>query len=139
MIEIDKYKKYIGKYVRNQFGIAKIIDVTGNKYYAYLILDNNIVYDVDRETNEINDKYLRNVFPITEHIDLEGRAKDIIDLIEVGNIVHTRDVLNEDFYYMFDEEMVQATKETIQTGIELVDILTKEQYVTNCYKVKKGE
>lgn len=62
-------------------------------------------------------------------------SENILDLIEVGDIVHTRDVLNEDYYWMFDEEMVQATKETILDGIELVDILTHEQYKQNCFKV----
>lgn len=62
--------------------------------------------------------------------------EDITDLIEVGDIVHTKDVLNEDYYYMFDKEMVQATRETIQDGIKLVDILTHEQYNANCYRLE---
>lgn len=64
-------------------------------------------------------------------------SKDIIDLIEVGDIVHTRDVLNEHYYYMFDEEMVQATKETIKEGVDLVSIITKEQIKNIEYKLKK--
>ena len=37
---------------------------------------------------------------------------------------------------MYDDEMIQATKETIEEGIELVDILTKEQYEANCYRLE---
>lgn len=68
---------------------------------------------------------------------IKAHSKDLIALIEVGDIVHTKDVLNEDYYYMFDEEMVKATKETIQEGIKLVDILTKEQYNSNCYRLEE--
>ena len=59
------------------------------------------------------------------------------EIKEVGDIVHTKDVLNEDYYYMFDKEMVQATKETIQEGIILIDILTKELYNANCYRLEE--
>ena len=51
-------------------------------------------------------------------------------------MVHTKDVLNEDWYWMFDEEMVKATKETIEQGIDLVEIVTKEMMESISYKVE---
>ena len=42
---------------------------------------------------------------ITKH------SPNIIDLIEVGDIVHTRDVLNEDIIYIWTEEYLKALKE----------------------------
>ena len=72
---------------------------------------------------------------ITGESNISKHSPNITDLIEVGDIVHTKDVLNEDYYWMFDKEMVQATKETIEEGITLIDILTHEQYQNNCYRV----
>lgn len=72
-------------------------------------------------------------------IDLqkEKHSKNIIDLIEVGDIVHTRDVLNEDITYIWSKEYLDALKEDLKNGIELVDILTFEQYTRNCYTVER--
>ena len=70
---------------------------------------------------------------ITKH------SKNIIDLIEVGDIVHTRDVLNEDIVYIWSEEFLKACKEDLNNGIELVDILTHEKYMQNCYTVEREE
>ena len=66
--------------------------------------------------------------------DIVNHSKDIIDLIEVGDIVHTRDVLNEDIVYIWSEKFLKALKEDLNSGIELIEILTKEQYNANCYK-----
>ena len=57
--------------------------------------------------------------------------------IEVGDIVHIRDVLNEDYCYMFSDEMVQDTRETIESGIELLEILTHEQFEQNAYRLEE--
>ena len=64
-----------------------------------------------------------------------NHSKNIIDLIEVGDIVHTRDVLNEDIVYIWSEKFLKALKEDLNSGIELIEILTKEQYMQNCYKI----
>lgn len=100
----------VGEYVRNKEG--KIIKVT---WVGQAIVTND-KYTMSKLSGEI-----------TKH------SKNIIDLIEVGDIVHTRDVLSDDIYYMWDEEMVQTTKKFIQKGIKFVDILTKEQYKANVY------
>lgn len=69
--------------------------------------------------------------------DIVKHSSNIIELIEKGDIVHTEDVLNEGYYYMYDESFIRATKENIKNGITLVDILTHEQYKDNCYRVKE--
>lgn len=78
-MELQDYKKYIGKYIRNEFGIAKIIDVYQDEEYLNIFLkfDNNIVF------NSYNKKIIGNTYPITENSKLEGRIKNLIDLIEV--------------------------------------------------------
>ena len=109
----------VGDYVRTEFGNI-------GKFYRPASEGSDVYYIyINRDGNKISSRY----------DSIVKYSPNIIDLIEVGDIVHTRDVLNEDYYWMFDEEMVQATKETIQDGIELVDILTHEQYQQNCYKV----
>ena len=101
MNNLEKYKKYIGKYIRNQFGIAKVIDVFEERDTIYLKFDRNIVFDVHRETLEITDKYLRNVYPITEYThNLDERIKDLFDIIEVGDIVDGNRVTEKDDNYM---------------------------------------
>ena len=84
--------------------------------------------------------YVKNNFELPFAFKIENIAKhskNLIDLIEVGDIVHTRDVLNEDITYIWSKEYLEALKEDLKNGIELVDILTKEQYERNCYTVER--
>lgn len=63
-------------------------------------------------------------------------SKNIIDLIEVGDIVFIQDVLNNDFVYIYDDEMLKAVREDIEEGLQITKILTHQQFEQNCYKVK---
>lgn len=62
-------------------------------------------------------------------------SKNIIDLIEVGDIVFINDFAGYDFVYINDKEMLEALKEDIQNGVEIKSIMTHEQYEKNCYKL----
>ena len=64
-------------------------------------------------------------------------SKNIIDLVEVGDIVHIKDVLHEDIIHIWSEDYLKALKEDIQNGIKLVSILTKEQMKSIEYKVEE--
>lgn len=124
--EKNKDEVKIGDYVRTIDGyIRKVIQVNKKGSYEGLCYG---AYSVDI-------KYKNSVGISAKKI--KSFSKNIIELIEKGDIVHTKDVLNEDYYYMFDDEMIEATKETIKEGITLVDILTHEQYKENCYRVKE--
>ena len=68
---------------------------------------------------------------------IANHSKNIIDLIEVGDIVEIFDVLNEDVIYIWSEEMLKALKEDIKNGIRIRRILTHEQFEVNSYKVKE--
>lgn len=70
-------------------------------------------------------------FQIVKH------SKNIIDLIEKGDIVHIKDVLHEDITYIWSEDYLKALKEDIQNGIKLVSIVTKEQMQSIEYKVEE--
>ena len=61
-------------------------------------------------------------------------SKNIIDLIEVGDIVFIQDVLNNDFVYIYDDEMLKAVREDIEEGLQITKILTHQQFEQNCYK-----
>lgn len=67
--------------------------------------------------------------------DIIKHSKNIIDLIEIGDIIHTKDVLNEDIVYIWSQEYLEAVKEDINNGIRLVSILTKEQFKQAEYKI----
>lgn len=124
-IEVGEYglkNETEGMYARTNNGIiGKILNSNSDEMInGPELLVNNKIYCVER--NSIKDI-----------------QENIIDLIEVGDIVHTRDVLNEDIVYIWSEEYLKACKEDLNNGIELVEILTKEQYKQNCYTVERNQ
>lgn len=68
--------------------------------------------------------------------DITKHSFNLIDLLEVGDIVFIEDVLNNDFIYIYDDEMLKAVKENIEMGLEITEVLTHEQFEANVYKVK---
>ena len=64
-------------------------------------------------------------------------SKNIIDLIEVGDIVFINDFAGYDFVYINDKEMLEALKEDIQNGVEIKSIMTHEQYEQNCCRLEE--
>ena len=110
------------------------------KIFIFAWLENS---DEKRYTNKVllgNGKIFENKFYyFDDGEEIVKHSKNIIDLIEVGDIVHTRDVLNEDITYIWSKEYLDALKEDLKNGIELVEILTFEQYTRNCYTVERKE
>lgn len=104
----------VGEYVRTKNG--KIDKVKNDDYYMkqYIECEKGL--------------YLRE--NITKH------SFNLIDLLEVGDIVFIQDVLNNDFVYIYDDEMLKAVKENIEMGLEITEVLTHELYEANAYKVK---
>lgn len=63
-------------------------------------------------------------------------SKQLIDLIEVGDIVRIRTGLYSSFMEFIDnEECLLILKEQVKKFWTIEEILTKEQYLANCYKV----
>ena len=121
MIEVGEYVRtsrgIIGKLIRVEFDeIDKSL-----KWYVFLGKDE---FRIEKEIY-INKPFIKN------------HSKNIIDLIEVGDIVEIFDVLNEDVIYIWNEEMLKALKEDIKNGIGIRRILTHEQFEANCYKVEE--
>ena len=113
-----------GEYVRIKEGIFKVISI--DELYIYL---DKLYFDKQYQT-------MRNV---TFKEKIVKHSKNIIDLIEVGDIVFIQDVLNNDFVYIYDDEMLKAVREDIEEGLQITQILTHEQYEENCYKITTND
>lgn len=78
----------IGEYIRNQYGIAKVIDITPNTFLgvSQLKLDKKIAFIIDKETKEI--KKMTDILPLTKNIHIAKirHSFNIIDLIEVRRL-----------------------------------------------------
>lgn len=109
----------VGEYIRTDNGLIGKYYINKNSFNVIVSNEKEIGIDIEK--------------------DIVKHSKNIIDLIEVGDIVHTRDVLNEDIVYIWSEEYLKALKEDLNNGIELVEILTHEQYMKNCYTVERKE
>ena len=80
----------VGEYVRNKYGIAKVIDIENKNGIDILIFDKPICFLVNKETGEIKDDRLLNKLAIIDGIDIKKlkSSPNIIDLIEVGDYVN---------------------------------------------------
>lgn len=110
-------KLEVGEYVRTKDGIiAKITDILNE----YSIDCDNAVFDIENGAMmEIPWEYIQEY--IVKH------SKNIIDLIEVGDFVNNEYMSHSvDIYVRFIRD-----KNKIKT------ILTREQYMQNCYKVEE--
>lgn len=117
----------VGEYVRltrNQ-GINRIIEVEIDEDEKRYILDDNIADEYGEETcylfeNEIKDEVVKH-------------SKQLIDLIEVGDIVNGKLIHKIDkgsnYCYLYYDNCKTFVDYQIKT------ILTKEQFYANCYKV----
>ena len=125
----------IGEHVKTKRGIAKVLEVKTVKTKMYGKHD--VVYLID--------KCPRMYITETEFIK---HSKNIIDLLEVGDIVEIE--LSEEFVEKENKKVLTQigevyTKETLQKDIDngiitkILTILTKEQYMQNCYKCQDIE
>ena len=114
----------VGEYVRTKEGeihkVIKIIEDDGD--WDYYCCGNNVGYFA---------------------MDIANHSKHLIDLIEVKDVIKYR-INNisttletkgyiEGIVDISDEEMLQRIKS--DKNYHILEILTKEQYLANCYKV----
>lgn len=79
---------------------------------------------------------------VVEFLGKIKHSKQLIDLIEVKDLVCFKNKLqnsleNEEMIiHIFDNDTLEEVKQAIEKEeIELLEILTHEQFETNCYKV----
>ena len=91
--------------------------------------------------NEIAIVKNKNGYPRRIDLKEEIYSKNILDLLQIGDLVFIEENSNFcDFIYINDEEMLEAVKEDVGTGIvKIKSILTKELYQANCYTVERNE
>lgn len=141
----------VGDYVRNKYGIAKVVDIKKRKdilngiYFDVLVFDNNICFLANKETGERKeDTPLFNKLPITKDIDLNKvrSSSDITDLVEDGDIISYKDgsicrifKVEGNYFLLKDRGLEQyyENKEWFTDDIEF--IVTKEQFSSMGYKV----
>ena len=121
----------VGEYVRTKNGlIGTLIKISE--------VGSGVRYEGEFITDEIFSIYTK---PYTEVCirlkdrDIAKHSKNIIDLIEVGDIVELADVLSQEVIYIYDEEMLEAIKQDIEEGQILKSIATKEQFESIKYEV----
>lgn len=119
MIEVNEYVRL----ARNQ-GINKIIDKEDDRY----ILESEIADSYSDITWFLYECELKE--EVVKH------SKQLIDLIEVGDIVRIRTGLYSSFMEFIDnEECLLILKEQVKKFWTIEEILTHEQFEANCYKV----
>ena len=126
----------VGDYVRNKYGIAKVIDIENNNGIDILVFDKPICFLVNKETGKIKDDRLLNRLAIIDGVDVSKikSSPNIIDLIEVGDYVNgvkitkikegkpfVEDYNDPYFSYYFEKEDIKS-------------ITTKEQFEAMEYK-----
>lgn len=125
-IEVREYVRL----ARNQ-GINKIIDIYDKKYE----LETDIANEWGEFTCILEEYQLKD--------EIINHSKHLIDLIEVKDVIKYR-INNisttletkgyvEGIVDISDEEMLQRIKS--DKNYHILEILTKEQYLANCYKV----
>ena len=120
MIEVGEYIRTIDGYIR------KVTSVNKKGTYEALCYG---AYSVDM-------KYKNSVGISAKKI--KAHSKNIIDLIEVGDIVNGCEVMNiykpKDIWEPIEVEINSKCTRCFLEG-EIKTILTHEQYEQNCYKV----
>lgn len=109
----------------------------------YVRTKNGYIIRVDENTNIFNlgwkEQYIdmeTTRYGFTCEEEIVKHSKQLIDLIEVGDIVRIRTGLYSSFMEFIDnEECLLILKEQVKKFWAIEEILTKEQFEANCYKV----
>ena len=139
----------VGDYVRNKYGIAKVIDIENKNGIDILVFDKPICFLVNKETGEIKDDKLFNKLAIIDDVDLSKikSSPNIIDLIEVGDYVNGLRVEKNKYgelytSYVYNGGDIGKQCEVYTTWLEeykenedwIETIVTKEQFEAMEYK-----
>lgn len=126
----------VGEYVRTEEGYIGILIEYIPNALNYLKID---VGKEIRRDNGMSDNYI-----YTRYGFQLKHSKQLIDLIEVGDIIKYRidnisTTLETKGYIkgivdIADEEMLQRIKS--DKNYNILEILTREQYMANCFKVR---
>lgn len=112
------------------------------------IIDKVIIeYDGKCNNSNCNEKHISCKYNYYNEKDIVRHSKQLIDLIEVGDCIEYKELeiftekvgtkLRENYITDIhnNEELEDIKKEISNKKIKLLSILTKKQYMANCYKV----
>ncbi len=101
------------------------------------IIDKAIIeYNGKCNNSNCSEKHISCKYNYYNEKDIVKHSKQLIDLIEVGDIVEIRTGLYSSFMEFIDnEECLLILKEQVKKFWTIEEILTKESYMVNCYKV----
>ena len=116
----------VEEFVRNKYGIARVINIEEQDGMQVATFDRNIVYMVNVKTGEIKDDNLTNKLPVTHNIDFSKikHSFNIIDLIEVGDYVNGFEVENVTDEHIEFYCNMRLTREQFNDWVK--SIVTKE-------------
>lgn len=124
----------VGEYVRTKEGYLGILIAINKQDYNYLVVDTSI--EVRKDGYPSTYLYLKKE-------NIKKYSKQLIDLIEVKDVIKYRiDNISttletkgyvEGIVDISDEEMLQRIKN--DNNYHILEILTEESYMANCYKV----
>ncbi len=136
MNKADRNEIEVGEYVRTKDG--RIAQIKSIDYEAGIYRFDRIIYINDFRMKE-DVLYSNEMFKkvIVRH------SKQLIDLIEVGDFVNGRRIINEiwgeddnNLYFAIEGRF---NKSQYIGENDIKTILTKEQFETNCYEIKEEE
>ena len=117
----------VNEYVRTKEGYLGILIATNKQDYNYLVVYTSI--EVRKDEYPSTYLYLKKE-------NIKKHSKQLIDLIEVGDIVEIRTGLYSSFkYFVENEDNLLLLEEQVKQFWNIETILTKESYMANCYKV----
>ena len=112
----------VGDYIRTKSGKIRKVKTTVAQYY---ITDRLNISDNNQFTKE----------------DIVKHSKNIIDLIEVGDFVNGNRVVDKYLYAgekpVLETVGIEYNAYCLSEG-DIREILTKEQYMQNCYTVERS-
>ena len=112
----------VGEYVRTKDGkIDKVI----------------IEYNGKCNNSNCSEKHISCKYNYYNEKDVVKHSKQLIDLVEVGDVLEIRTGLHSSFkYFVENEDNLLLLKEKVKEFWNIETILTKEQYMANCYLIR---
>ena len=102
----------------------------------YVRTDKGYIFKVDEEKKNLQIA----IFLDVEYGKMIKHSKQLIDLIEVGDVLEIRTGLYSSFkYFVENEDNLLLLEEQVKQFWNIETILTKESYIANCYKVGEDD
>ena len=114
MIEVNDYVRIDKDFRLIALGTGKVVGISKDSIYVEMNFE--LPFSFKKE-------------------DIKKHSKQLIDLVEVGDVLEIRTGLHSSFkYFVENEDNLLLLKEKVKEFWNIETILTKEQFEANCYK-----